>query len=202
MSKTSLKASIATVVKTNGVRSITGSNLRGKLNEIVDELYPTADATALDGTEVIIVQQSGERVETTTQDIADLGGGGGDTWLTLGTVGFADVNAAAADPTVTINLTTNDLPSGYYIERFYVETTQDFASTSLESFSLGTTGIFFSSAAPFVIPLQDYLGGVTGEQFDYGSPATANIVLTFVTTNTQDFTAGSLTVKALIKQFP
>lgn len=41
-----------------------------------EKISELAAATALDGTELAVVVQGGDTVQTTTQDIADLGGGG------------------------------------------------------------------------------------------------------------------------------
>lgn len=40
MSKATLKASVASVIKTNGIEGITGANLQAKLFEIIDATYP------------------------------------------------------------------------------------------------------------------------------------------------------------------
>ena len=202
MSKTSLKASIATVVKTNGVRSITGSNLRGKLDEIVDAIYPTADATALDGTEVIIVQQSSERVETTTQAIADLGGGG--TWVTLGTIGFADVNASGATAAETFYLTTNEVDATlYYVDMIAFNTTQGFASVT-EDVILGLQNyvpyLTATTAKGVFGGTENSLAGLLYQTQNTSYPYPISLI--WLTSNPQDYTAGSITFYGLMKPFP
>lgn len=69
-----------------------------KYSEFVDALDAAA---ALDGTETVVVIQDGAPVETTTQDIADLGGGAAAPTVSAKT---ADFTANGASGTVYTNV--------------------------------------------------------------------------------------------------
>lgn len=58
--------------------TMTLSSSYASMEALVEE---TSAAASLDGTETVKIVQDGEVVETTTQDIADLGGGGGASYL-------------------------------------------------------------------------------------------------------------------------
>ncbi len=67
----------------SGVSSVTGDLVTGTATDPVVDIEALSAAAGLDGTEVVaVVQGGGQAVKTTTQDIADLGGGGGPTIYT------------------------------------------------------------------------------------------------------------------------
>ena len=71
-------------------------------------------AAALDGTELVPVVQNGSTVQTTAQDIADLGGGGGASYTDVtGTLTAGSTSLTLSDASITNNSTLDFYTSVY-----------------------------------------------------------------------------------------
>ena len=71
-------------------------------------------AAALDGTELVPVVQNGSTVQTTTQDIADLGGGGGASYTDVtGTLTAGSTTLTLSDASITTSSTLDFYTSVY-----------------------------------------------------------------------------------------
>jgi len=71
-------------------------------------------AAALDGTELVPVVQNGSTVQTTAQDIADLGGGGGASYTDVtGTLTAGSTSLTLSDASITSSSTLDFYTSVY-----------------------------------------------------------------------------------------
>lgn len=168
--------------------------------------------------------QAVTKIKTST-----IGGGSGETVVTLGTITYADLNAAAADPTVRITTAAN-FPAHSYAIAFFVDVTTAFESAGnplpaqpeiteipidgMVDPILGTTPlvlgvfqtpIFLGNVYKVQIPFSYSNSNSNPGQIDISSASTISPLFDFSLcggNNPKDFTAGSVTIKAIVKSFP
>lgn len=119
--------------------------------------------------------------------------------VTLGVVTFEDVNAAAADSEIFINL--NSIPAGFYPEKIFQKTEifdADISNAGVQSNATGVNSNAYIDVAASTVTTVSLSDDANATQ-DYND---LQFRITFNTVNPQNLTTGSIIIKALIREFP
>ena len=153
-----------------------------------EKISELAAAAALDGTELVPIVQGGETVQTTTQDIADLGGGGG---ITIPSLVAGDILVASGVNTLaalTIGSPTQQLRvngGGTGLEYF----TPSAASGDITNGG-NTTGAAVTIGTNDDFGLNLETSGVTRMAITGGTGVGGQVTITNVTANTNTVSDG------------
>ncbi|HUM50494.1 MAG TPA: hypothetical protein PK431_01725 [Chitinophagales bacterium] len=123
--------------------------------------------------------------------------------IELGSFDFADLNAASATTYVGIGLPDHGVPANYRVLGVIIDITDAFVSaTSVNTLAFGLSGISTIFANAITLTSQRKLLVVPPEQDIQAFETTTTLDLNFGggVANPQDFTAGEVTISAIVKK--